>query len=362
MPANIAHMLICNKAVKILQDGGEYQKFIDVLDSAKYKPYLNLGSIGPDLSYYGNQLKGLYNLIIKKTDQPLGVDGWSYFLHSKKPNQFPLTLTELTWRDTRWEEQDWKDEDFPKFAFTCGYLSHMAADQIIHPMVNEIAGPYYRKGKSRSIHRECEIYQDVALFHTLYAKENFLRRKFNRWADAHPGSHVNTENWFRYFIQRAFAECHSVYPSEEAIENWVDGLLFALRIMKCPFSPYRKANNDYIKNGLNGDKFGRYFSGYMDLFFNAVELTSMYWKGLFELYEPSDNVLEISMAMRSRFLNIVRDADLSSPLEKNILQRAKDALLSTGDDRLKKLVVSARSLVDRKSVMQIKQEDIGKFG
>jgi len=42
MPANIAHMLICNKAVKVLQ-GGEYQQFIDILDAKIYKPYLNLG-------------------------------------------------------------------------------------------------------------------------------------------------------------------------------------------------------------------------------------------------------------------------------------------------------------------------------
>jgi len=29
MPANIAHMLICNKVVKVLQgEGGEYQQFI----------------------------------------------------------------------------------------------------------------------------------------------------------------------------------------------------------------------------------------------------------------------------------------------------------------------------------------------
>ncbi len=26
MPANVADMLICNKAVKVLQDGGEYQQ------------------------------------------------------------------------------------------------------------------------------------------------------------------------------------------------------------------------------------------------------------------------------------------------------------------------------------------------
>ena len=35
MPANVAHMIICNKAVKVLQDGGEYEQFIDILDSPK---------------------------------------------------------------------------------------------------------------------------------------------------------------------------------------------------------------------------------------------------------------------------------------------------------------------------------------
>ncbi len=362
MPANIAHMLICNKAVKVLQDGGEYEQFIDILDSPKYKAYLNLGSVGPDLSYYGSQLGGLYKLLIKKTDQPLGVDGWSYYLHSKDPNRFPLTLTELTWRDTRWDEQEWKDEDFPKFAFTCGYLSHMAADQIIHPFVNEIAGPYYRKGESRSIHRECEIYQDVALFHTLYPSEDFRKRRYNRWADINPYSHVNTEKWLRYFIERAFAECHSVYPGGQEIEDWVDGLLFILRFMKLPLSPYRKANQEYENSGLNGEKFKKYFSDYMDLFFNAVELTSIYWKALFELYEPTDNVLEISDPMRKRFLNIVQNADLSSPLEKDILQKSKDALLSTDDSRLKRLAASASNPVDRKKVLEIRKEDVGKFG
>jgi hypothetical protein len=43
MPANITHMLISNKAVKVLQEGGVYEQFIDVLDSKIYKPYLNLG-------------------------------------------------------------------------------------------------------------------------------------------------------------------------------------------------------------------------------------------------------------------------------------------------------------------------------
>ena len=135
---------------------------------------------------------------------------------------------------------------------------------------------------------ECKIYQDVALFHTLYNLEDFMERKFNRWGDINLHSHVNTEDWVRYFIQRAFAECHSVYPGEQSVEEWVDGLLFTLRIMKWPLSPYKKAYKEYKKDGLDGEKFKKNVSDYMDLFFNAVELTSIYWKGLFELYEPTE--------------------------------------------------------------------------
>ncbi len=108
MPASIAHLLICNKAVKALQDGDAYETFITLLDVDKHKPFLNLGAIGPDLSYFGNQREGLKNLLLEQSDQPLGVDGWSYLLHSKEPNQFPLTLIELIWKDTRWEEEEWE--------------------------------------------------------------------------------------------------------------------------------------------------------------------------------------------------------------------------------------------------------------
>ena len=65
MPANIAHMLICNKAVKVLEgNGGKYQQFIDIINSNEYKPYLHLGSLVPGLSYCRSKLGGLINLIV----------------------------------------------------------------------------------------------------------------------------------------------------------------------------------------------------------------------------------------------------------------------------------------------------------
>jgi hypothetical protein len=360
MPANIAHLLICNKAVKALQDGDAYEEFINILDSDECKPYLNLGSIGPDLSYYGSQWEGLKNLLFEQSDKPLGVDGWSYLLHSKQPNQFPLTLIELTWKDTRWEEQEWEGVDDYKFAFACGFLSHMASDQIIHPMVNEIAGPYHRMGENRKIHRECEIYQDVALFYTLYPEEDFMDKSFNLWVDLDPNSTHNAPDWFRYFIQRAFVESHGVYPKEEEIEDWIDGLLLILRGIKWA-GPYKTAYQELKKTGLESGKFAEYFKGYMKYFFQAVELTSIYWKMVFELYDPPGNVLQISERMRSRFRRVVQNADLSSPLQKNILEDAKKASQTRVPRKFNNLIRKVRLPLKRNKILSIKPEDVGKF-
>jgi hypothetical protein len=360
MPANIAHLLICNKAVKALQNGDEYEEFITVLDSDECKPYLSLGSIGPDLSYYGSQWQGLKSLILDQGDKPLGVDGWSYLLHSREPNRFPLTLVELTWKDTHWKQEEWELIDHFKFAFTCGFLSHMAADQIIHPKVNDIAGPYYRSAENRKIHRECEIYQDVALFHELYPQEDFMEKSFHLWVDIAPGSSRNAPDWFTYFIQRAFVESHGVYPEEDEVEDWIDGLLLILRGLK-HVGPYKKSYEELKTQGLNSEKFQRYFSGYMDFFFNAVELTSIYWRALFELYDPQEGTMEISETMKARFRSIVQNADLSSPLQRDILADAREALQSGAPKKFHDLIRKTSAPLDRGKILSVAAQDVGKF-
>ncbi len=360
MPASVAHLLICNKAVKVLQEGDAYEAFINLLDADEHKPFLNLGAIGPDLSYFGNQWEGLKNLLLEGSDKPLGVEGWSYLLHSKEPNRFPLTLIELTWKDTRWEEEEWEGVDVDKFAFTCGFLSHMAADQIIHRKVNEIAGPYYRRGENRKIHRRCEIYQDVALFHTLYPMEDFMEKAFHRWVDIAPQSSYNAPDWFRYFLQRAFVESHGVFPKEQEVEDWLDGLLWVLRGMK-RLGPYRTAYEEWKEKGLASEPFTLYFKDYMELFFQAVELTSIYWKMVFELYDPPKGTLQITDRMRERFRRVIQNADLSSPLQRDILQNAKEALQEKIPRRFASLVRKTRRPLRRQRILSVRREDVGKF-
>jgi hypothetical protein len=360
VPANIAHLLICNKAVKVLQDGAAYQKFIDILDDDRHKPYLNLGSIGPDLSYYGSRWEGLKNVVFEQSDKPLGVDGWSYLFHSKTPNQLPLTLIELTWKDARWEQDEWEGVDYDKFAFACGYLSHMAADQIIHPLVNDIAGPYYREGENRKTHRECEIYQDVGLFHKLYPQEDFMEKPFNRWVDIAPQSLHNAPDWFRYFIQRGFVESHGVYPKEGEVEDWVDGLLLVLRGIKL-IGPYKTAYEALRKDRIQSGKVAIYLKRYMDFFFQAVELTGIYWRMVFELYDPPGNIRQLSEPMRTRFRSVVQNADLSSPLQKNILADARKALQKNAPEKFASLVKKAARPLSRKKILSIDPNAAAKF-
>ena len=84
-------------------------------------------------------------------------------------------------------------------AFACGYLTHIAADQVVHPFVNSIAGPYYASHKNRRTHREVEVYQDVALYATVEGGD-LMEARPNAWCDLKQGSGQETEDWFRSTI------------------------------------------------------------------------------------------------------------------------------------------------------------------
>ena len=101
----------------------------------------------------------------------------------KNTQHLPLKLIEIAWREANPELDDWEEDDQQKFAFICGFLTHMAADQIIHPLVNKVAGPYYKSGDHRKVHRECEVYQDVVLYQELHPGQSLLDEKPNLWCD-----------------------------------------------------------------------------------------------------------------------------------------------------------------------------------
>jgi hypothetical protein len=342
MPANIVHMLTAHKAIQKLKEKGieEFTQFATMLDDTSARncrAYLNLGSVGPDLYYYVKRWKLMKDLLIDKFVQAKGVTPWSYHLHSHQPNVFPLKLLEIMFSDVTRKNGEIKleDDDIRKLAYIAGHLTHIAADQIIHPVVNSVAGPYYRNGENRREHRECEVFQDYFLYQEVYREEgkfgatyNFLEQKFHKWVDCvKRATFKNSEDWFRYFLQRGFTETYGSSPSEEIIENSADNLLLILRICLMR-GPYKEAAEDYRRNGCDKGMCKKYIKDvdYLNHWQVAVELSVIYLQALYEVYLVLKKGQDFTDRHKQRFLKIVSDADLSCPLKKNIFENAKSAL------------------------------------
>jgi len=345
MPANIAHMLIAHKALQKLKEKGvaEFTEFAETLDDsskkANYRAYVNLGSMGPDLYYYRSLARSLKDMLVEGFVQATGVTPWSYHLHSNRPNEFPLKLAEIMFSDvTRKKGKiELYADDIRKLAYIAGHLTHIAADQIIHPVVNGIAGPYYREGANRMKHRECEVFQDYFLYEEVYrleektgSKYDFFRQDFRSWADCVRGATFqNAEDWFRYFLQRGFAETYGTGPSEDDVEDSVDNLLLTLRVCR-KFGPYKKAAKDYEKNREDSAMYQQYIKNvdYIRYYRLAVELAVIYLIALYEVYFVLKEGKDFTKRHKQRFLRIVSGADLSCPLEQNIFEKASSALKS----------------------------------
>ena len=343
MPANITHMLIAHKALQTLKAKGidQYKQFAEKLDDASrsknYKAYVNLGSLGPDLYYYNRLSSSIKDMLKEGFVQAKGVTRWSYHLHSHRPNEFPLKLVEIIFSDVIRENSQVNlyDDDMRKLAYIAGHLTHIAADQIIHPVVNSVAGPYYREGRNRKKHRECEVFQDYFLYEEVYrleektgTKYNFFKQDFRSWTDCVRGITTrNTEEWFRYFLQRGFVETYSSCPSEQDIENSVDNLLLTLRACR-QMGPYKKADKEYRKDKENSKMYREYIKdvNYIKHYRLAVELAVIYLIALYEVYFTLKQGKDFTGRHKKRFLSIVCDADLSCPLKQKIFEKASAAL------------------------------------
>jgi len=330
MPGTVAHMLIFEDVLsKFDNDKDCDDDFVKMLK--ENINYGRLGSIGPDLPVYNGILKTAYSFLILKSDKPAPIEKWSGQLHTKSPNVFPLKMIEIAWRETDLDEKEWDEIAKKQWAFIIGFLTHMAADQIIHPYVNKIAGQYYRVKENRRKHMECEVYQDVVLFNNRY-KKSILDEKLENWVNICAKS-GKTEPYFRIFLQKSFIEAHAVYPSEKEIERWVSGLLFIYKYVKWIGLPFKNADIDFQRNKENSEKYKEYClsesltksKSYEDYYKNAVELASIYVKAAYHLYEI--NHIDFKDEHRRQFLKIVINADLSNPLDNDILEDAKKAYL-----------------------------------
>lgn len=321
MPANIGHILIANYAYKKLNiERPDIGEFI-----VNKNNHLYLGSIGPDLPSYKNTnlIKTALNQLLVRPfvdkNNPQEEDA-SFFFHSTRPNLFPYYLmeTNLAFADLKGDDLIKKDFNLAVFVFTLGYVSHIAADQVIHRLVREIVGPYYRNIDVSKNHGECEVHQDIFLFYNLYPT-----RKYDKFIQK---SLINIEKagfdyeQFCNLMSLAISKAGYFNIKKSDIDSWLDGIKLVFDLMD-EVGPYVSAFKNYEKNKDNLKElslYKKYFRNdeikfdYMEYFYKAVDLSVIYMKEIIRLWDTPD----FSYQSFVDYQKVVQPDDLTSPFKK----------------------------------------------
>ena len=146
MAGTFTHWMIIEEALEKYKPRDEYYGII-----LRNNHFVNLGAVGPDYPYL-TDLLGHY----------LKIHSWSDRMHYENTGEMlKIAATELL-----------KLKRGPEFeiclAWFCGFISHLVADSVVHPVVNAIVGPYiFNSGE----HRHCEMIQDSFIFKEIKDRE-----------------------------------------------------------------------------------------------------------------------------------------------------------------------------------------------
>jgi hypothetical protein len=147
MPAGYAHLMITEKALDAFRKDETIDKQLrgNVLRSSHF---VQLGSLGPDYPY----------LDFLQPGQKMWADHMHYDFTGDLIKTFVLALAELSRSGTT------RNDFIIPFCWVLGYISHVTADLVVHPIVFNIVGPY--KGNEAE-HRHCEMIQDVFIYNKI---------------------------------------------------------------------------------------------------------------------------------------------------------------------------------------------------
>lgn len=147
MPAGYAHIMISDEALEQIKN----ERFMDpnLLGNLFEKShFFQLGSVGPDYPY----LDFL----------PPSQAQWADHMHYDHTGDIIKTMTGLALQTV--EKGTDSDEFIIPFSWLMGYISHVTADLVVHPVVKAIVGPY--KGHEAA-HRHCEMVQDAFIYNKI---------------------------------------------------------------------------------------------------------------------------------------------------------------------------------------------------
>ena len=146
MPAGYAHLMITEQALKAYSSDSTIDPIFR--SNALTSHFVKLGSVGPDYPY----------LDFFQPNQK----AWADHMHYDFTGDFIITVAKKLLE--RAKQGISKEGFLIPFCWALGYLSHVTGDLVVHPVVNNIVGPY--QGNEPE-HRHCEMIQDAFIYNKL---------------------------------------------------------------------------------------------------------------------------------------------------------------------------------------------------
>jgi hypothetical protein len=147
MPAAYVHLMIAEKALERFRENQGIDEKLRGF-ALTHSHFVHLGSVGPDYPYLD-------------FFQP-GQKDWADHMHYRYTGDAIRTMAHKL---LDLGARGFQEEEFViPFCWTLGYLSHVTADLVVHPVVFNIVGPY--KGNETG-HCHCEMVQDVFIYNKM---------------------------------------------------------------------------------------------------------------------------------------------------------------------------------------------------
>ncbi len=277
MPGTYAHLMITEEALRGFSTDPAINRVLRGV-TLTHSQYVHLGSVSPDYPY----------LDLLQPAQKCWGDHMHYRHTGDAVKGMASQLAETG--ASRFEEEEF----VIPFCWTLGYLSHVTADLVVHPVVFNIVGPY--KGNETE-HRHCEMIQDSFIYNKIRRgaeiRHNQLMEIIQTCSDPENPQRINPflNDFWADILLALFPDDSEETPPEIdqwhcQFENWIGFAgdpLFVGRIMdpnhKFTYKKSTEINSDEKKRFLEavplpGGKIGRYER---DVFPKAVDEVRKKW-------------------------------------------------------------------------------------
>jgi hypothetical protein len=251
MPSLFTHLILAEDLLEALPVGAGRH-----LLQAHREAYF-LGSLAPDLPYFdmfhrwkgmalGSVISPVGHAVESKVAAWLGwslpaADGWAERLHNA--DTLRILRQWAAWA---------RPHHGPLFALVCGMMTHVAADEALHPKVNQDSGASPDSAEGLRRHRELEINLDYVLLRSRGVTLEGL--KLEGLLELYLGRVGQNNEYLDAALKAAWIEASLASGDNAAmtrggLDGWSRGFSGAMRLLSHRLSPMEQQRQQFLRRG-----------------------------------------------------------------------------------------------------------------